>query len=33
MLEKAKEVTGEGKYQRIEYARWADDIVILIDGR
>ncbi|MFP3021291.1 MAG: group II intron maturase-specific domain-containing protein, partial [Wolbachia sp.] len=33
MLEKAKEVTREGKYQRIEYARWADDIVILIDGR
>ncbi len=32
MLEKAKEVTREGKYQRIEYARWADDIVILISG-
>ncbi|GBN28907.1 Putative uncharacterized protein YkfC [Araneus ventricosus] len=32
MLEKAKEVTREGKYQRVEYARWADDIVILISG-
>ncbi|MFT4313615.1 MAG: group II intron reverse transcriptase/maturase [Wolbachia pipientis] len=32
MLEKAKEVTKEGKYQHIEYARWADDLVILIDG-
>ncbi|WP_264374788.1 MULTISPECIES: group II intron reverse transcriptase/maturase [unclassified Wolbachia] len=31
MLEKAKEVTKEGKYQHIEYARWADDLVILID--
>lgn len=30
MLEKAKEVTKEGKYQRMEYARWADDLVILI---
>ncbi|WP_264338857.1 group II intron reverse transcriptase/maturase [Wolbachia endosymbiont (group A) of Cheilosia soror] len=29
MLEKAKEVTKEGKYQRMEYARWADDLVIL----
>ncbi|GFR08657.1 protein YkfC [Trichonephila clavata] len=26
MLEKAKEVTKEGKYQHIEYARWADDL-------
>ncbi|NSX83934.1 group II intron reverse transcriptase/maturase, partial [Wolbachia endosymbiont of Atemnus politus] len=32
MLEKAKEVTKEGKYQHIEYARWADDLVILISG-
>lgn len=32
MLERAKEVTREEKYQRIEYARWADDLVILIDG-
>ncbi len=32
MLEKAKEVTKEGKYRHIEYARWADDLVILIDG-
>lgn len=31
MLEKAKEVTKEGKYQHIEYARWADDLVILIN--
>ncbi len=31
MLEKAKEVSKEGKYQHIEYARWADDLVILID--
>ncbi len=30
MLEKAKEVTKEGKYQRMECARWADDLVILI---
>ncbi len=30
MLEKAKEVTKEGKYQHMEYARWADDLVILI---
>ncbi|WP_253302079.1 group II intron reverse transcriptase/maturase [Wolbachia endosymbiont of Psylliodes chrysocephala] len=32
MLEKAKEVTKDGKYQRIEYARWADDLVILTNG-
>lgn len=32
MLEKAKEVTKEGKYQHIEYARWVDDLVILISG-
>ncbi|WP_353280605.1 group II intron reverse transcriptase/maturase [Wolbachia endosymbiont (group B) of Cyclophora punctaria] len=30
MLEKAKGVTKEGKYQRMEYARWAEDLVILI---
>ena len=32
MLEKAKSVTSEGKYQHIEYVRFADDIVILVDG-
>lgn len=32
VLEKAKEVTKEGKYQHIEYARWADDFVIVTSG-
>lgn len=32
MLEKAKKVTRQGKYTYIEYARFADDIVILVDG-
>ena len=32
MLEKAKEVTRDGKWTRVEYARFADDIVILVDG-
>jgi RNA-directed DNA polymerase len=32
MLEKAKEVTREGKYTHITYARWADDLIILVDG-
>ena len=32
MLERAKEVTREGEYTRIEYARYADDLVILVDG-
>ena len=32
MLEKAKEATRQGKYTYIEYARFADDIVILVDG-
>ena len=32
MLERAKAVTGTDGYQHIEYARWADDLVILIDG-
>ncbi|MBA3814768.1 MAG: group II intron reverse transcriptase/maturase [Alphaproteobacteria bacterium] len=31
MLEKAREVTRRGKYTHLEYARFADDIVILID--
>ena len=30
MLEKAKEVTRQGKYTQVEYARFADDLVILI---
>lgn len=32
MLEKAKDVTRNGKYTYIEYARFADDLVILVDG-
>ena len=32
MLEKASDVTREGKYTHITYARWADDMVILVDG-
>lgn len=32
MLEKAKEVTCNGKYTYIEYARFADDLVVLVDG-
>ena len=32
MLEKAKEVTRTGQWTHIEYARYADDLVILIDG-
>ena len=32
MLEKAKEVTRQGQYTYIEYARFADDLVILVDG-
>jgi RNA-directed DNA polymerase len=32
MLEKAKAVTQEGPYTHIEYARFADDAVILVDG-
>ena len=31
MLEKAKEVTRQGKYINIEYVRFADDIVILVN--
>jgi RNA-directed DNA polymerase len=31
MLERAKETTRDGKYTSIEYARFADDLVILID--
>jgi RNA-directed DNA polymerase len=32
MLERAKEVTRDGKYTYIEYARYADDLVILVDA-
>jgi RNA-directed DNA polymerase len=32
MLEKAKEATRNGKYTYVEYTRFADDMVILIDG-
>ena len=32
MLERAKETTRFGKYTCIEYARFADDLVILIDA-
>lgn len=32
MLERAKEVTRQGKYTYIEYARFADDLVILVDN-
>jgi RNA-directed DNA polymerase len=32
MLERAREVTREGKHTRIEYARFADDLVVLIDA-
>src|SRR3990167_1637729 len=32
MLERAKEVTRDGEYTYVEYARYADDLVILVDG-
>ncbi len=32
MLEKARAVTRRGKYDNITYARFADDLVILVDG-
>jgi len=32
MLERAKEVTRQGQYSYIEYARFADDLVILVDA-
>jgi RNA-directed DNA polymerase len=32
MLERAKEVTRHGKYTYVEYARYADDLVILVDA-
>lgn len=33
MLEKAKKATNSDGYLHIEYARWADDIVILVDSQ
>ena len=32
MLERAREVTRNGRYTYIDYARFADDLVILIDA-
>ncbi len=32
MLDRAEEVTRNGRYTYIEYARYADDLVILVDG-
>lgn len=32
MLERAKEKTRKGKYTYVEYARFADDLVVLVDG-
>src|SRR5215203_463809 len=32
MLERAREVTRKGKYTHVEYARFADDLVILINA-
>ena len=32
MLERARDVTRYGKFTSIEYARFADDLVILIDA-
>jgi len=32
MLERAKTVTRDGKYTAVEYARFADDLVILVDA-
>lgn len=32
MLERAKETTRQGKYAYVEYARYADDLVILVDA-
>jgi RNA-directed DNA polymerase len=32
MLERMKADTRDGRYTRIEYARWADDVVVLVDG-
>lgn len=32
MLERAKAVTSGDGYQHIEYCRWADDLIIVVDG-
>ena len=32
MLEKAQKTTRQGRYRYVAYARWADDLVILVDG-
>jgi len=32
MLERAKEVTRQGQWMRVEYARFADDLVVLVDA-
>jgi RNA-directed DNA polymerase len=32
MLERAQEVTRNGRFTYVEYARYADDLVILVDG-
>jgi RNA-directed DNA polymerase len=33
MLERVREVTREGERTRIQYARFADDLVVLVDGQ
>jgi RNA-directed DNA polymerase len=33
MLEKAKEVTREGRHEGVDYARFADDLVVLVDSQ
>jgi RNA-directed DNA polymerase len=33
MLEKARKVTRENRYTNVQYARFADDIVVLVDGQ
>jgi RNA-directed DNA polymerase len=32
MLERAKEVSRQGRWMRVEYARLADDLVVLVDA-
>jgi len=32
MLERAKAASVSNGYEHLEYARWADDIVVLVDG-
>ena len=33
MLERAKVATQDGRYSAVEYARFADDLVVLIDAQ